>query len=73
MAIGVTRNYDGDSGAPRGGGHVTAEDQVVSIVVRMPAELHAALKARAAYEGRSMAELMRDALRRYIASAEAAA
>lgn len=41
---------------------------MASIVVRMPAALHAAVKAKAAQEGRSMAETMRRALRLYVAT-----
>lgn len=36
------------------------------VVVRMPASLHAAVKAQAAKDGLSMAEAMRVALRRYV-------
>lgn len=37
-----------------------------SYVVRMPADLHAAIKTKAAAEKRSMANAIRDALRRYV-------
>lgn len=39
------------------------------VVIRMPAELHAAVKRRAAEDGLSMAEAMRTALRAYVDAA----
>ena len=45
---------------------------VVSILVRMPPELHQQIKAQAAREGRSMAETMRHALRLHVDAQKAA-
>lgn len=41
-------------------------DGTVELVVRLPADLHQALKARAEQEDRSMAAVIRQALRRYV-------
>jgi hypothetical protein len=43
------------------------DDDTVDLVVRIPADLHAAVKERAEQEDRSMAAVIRVALRRYIA------
>lgn len=45
----------------------SAEDKVRPVVIRMPAELHQALKDKAAAEERSMAQTIRHALRLYAA------
>ena len=45
------------------------ETEIHPVVVRMPADLHAAVKARAAEDERSMAQAIRFALRQYVASA----
>jgi len=44
---------------------------MVAVLVRMPADLHRRLKARAAAEERTMAATVRLAVRRYIESDEA--
>ena len=41
------------------------------LLLRMPAELHDALKARAAQDERSMAQAIRFAVRQYVTSKEA--
>lgn len=46
---------------------MTAKAGQVAVVIRVPTELHAALKARAAAEERSMAATIRHALRCYLA------
>jgi plasmid stability protein len=38
------------------------------VIVRMPDELHEAIKARAAVEERSMSQLVRYVMRRYLAA-----
>lgn len=43
-------------------------DDEQQVVVRMPTELHAALVARSEMDERSMAQTIRFALRRYLAS-----
>lgn len=40
---------------------------LVPVVIRMPADLHAAVKRTAAAEERSMAQMIRHALRLYVA------
>ncbi len=47
-----------------GTGGVSAKD--VAVVIRMPADLHAAIKERAAAEERSMAQEIRHALRSHL-------
>lgn len=42
------------------------DDAQQQVLVRMPAELHAAVKERAAAEERSMAQAIRFAIRRYL-------
>ena len=44
-----------------------AENELHAVVIRMPADLHEAIKAKAADEERSMAQAIRHALRTYIA------
>lgn len=41
-------------------------EKMVSVVVRMPADLHAALKDKAQREERTMAQAIRHALRLYV-------
>lgn len=43
----------------------SASEQPQAVVIRMPRELHEAIKAKAAKEERSMAQAMRYALRQY--------
>lgn len=53
-----------DMEAERGSSHAPLTEKAV--VIRMPNALHAAIKAKAAAEERSMAQTMRHALRRYV-------
>jgi plasmid stability protein len=42
--------------------------EIRSVVVRMPADLHEALKSRASGDERSMAQAIRHAVRQYVGS-----
>lgn len=50
----------------------TDKPEVRPVVIRMPADLHDAVKRKAAAEERSVAQAMRFALRQYVASPETA-
>lgn len=45
---------------------MSQRDEFIPVVVRMPRDLHEAIKTRAATEERSMAQAMRWALRLYV-------
>ncbi len=47
----------------------TTEDALAAVVIRMPADLHQAVKNKAASEERSMAQAIRYALKQYVQTA----
>lgn len=53
---------------PAGGEVAVTTKDTQQVIVRMPADLHAALKERAAADERSMSQAIRHAIRRYLES-----
>lgn len=47
---------------------MTSPKDTQQVIVRMPADLHTALKERAAADERSMSQAIRHAIRRYLES-----